>query len=993
MALQKEVRSFALTESLNSKVDPKLLPLPKLLIAENARFTKSGRISKRFGCESLATGVVGSTDTIEDADALGVYNDELLVFADQSVFSYSEQAMLSANKGGCVSASVSIQDVSRSNYDKYHVDSFVYNNITLVAYEDQRGGIYVTVIDNVTGTATVSDTNISSTGVHPRCLAFQGYMYVLYVEGNNLKGLKLDPTDPLNSPTFITVTSAVNGAAPNFDAIVHDTFILVGFNVQGAAQLRLIKLNNNLAIQATTNIAEAATDTVGLVRGVMSHTHVLWRNATGVRHAIVDVFIAVLVAAADVEVLIPAYRITGYLLPDESGIQIYYDVPSGSTYEYGVKTAFIANDGTVSGVAVFLLSVGLAGKAFAYSKDETNHGFVPIVHDSTLQATFFVARNDKRIVAKAQYGYAAGVLLRRMAPTVSEVSTGKFQFAVLSKSNVISENRSGFTTLRGVSLIDLDFSDLRNFSSAQLADNAIIVGGTVQSYDSQSAVEQGFHLFPENITAVASNGAGALTSSTQYAYQITYEWTDNRGQVHRSAPSIPVTVTMGGTDDTVTLTIHCLCLTQKTSPRAEINIVVYRTEANGAIFYQASSPTTLTFNDPNNNTITYVDLLSDTDLISRQPIYTTGGVIENIAPPSASLIAAYRNRIILGGTEDDTVWFSKEVKPSRPVEFTDSFIIKVDPIGGRLTAIATMDDKIILFKENSIFYTGGDGPNDLGAAGSFLPPESVPSDVGCIDSKSVVVTPAGVAFKSRKGYYLLSRALETEYVGAPVEEFNDFEVSAAVLVADDNEVRFCTVDGPILVYNYFFNTWSIWPDFRADDAIVWRNTFVAIKSRVNNVALVVKEVKDFFQDINQKYSLKIGLAFAAFAQIQGFQRIWRTLLLGSYKSPHQLKVSVGYDYMPFISDEYYWDPVARTGITEYGDGAFYGSDPVYGGGINNLGLYQIRVHVVRQKCQAIRVIVEDMVQEGTYESYDLSSIAFEMGVKKGSMKLQAAQTL
>ena len=996
MALEKEVRSFTLTDGLNTKADPKVVPQPKLLILENGRFEKAGRISKRYGSEALGTNVVGSSSLLEDSDALGVFNDELLIFNKQSVYSYSENAARSSNKGGCVSASVSVLDITRNNYQQTQVDSAVLNNITLVAYEDQRGGIRYAVNDNDTGTALITDTELVAAGgsyaVYPHVFVFDGHFYVTWVTGGDLKGLKIDPTDPSNIGSPITITSAIKVAAPTYDIIPFDTFIAAALNLEAAPALRVLKLNKNLAIQASADIAEAATTSMCVVRGPQSTIFVNWHNASGVRTANFDVNLAQLNSETTVSSYPGIIRMTGYKLPDDSGIHLFYEIPGGVPSQQGTIQQKIYNDLSLGGESLFLISVGIASRAWAYSPDTTDKGFIGLVHQSTLQSTFFVARSDGMIVAKAQYGYAGGLLLRNIPATVSEISPGKFQFAVLSKGSVVSENRTGFVTLKGVSLINLDFSDFRNFTSAQLADNALIVGGVVQSYDSAGAVEHGFHLFPEDVTGVASNGAGALTSSKSYGYCVTYEWTDNKGQVHRSAPSIPITVTTGASDDTVTLTIPTLRLTQKKSPRSPVNIVVYRTVGDGTVYYQASSPTTLTFNNTGIDTITYTDLLADSSLISRQPLYITGGVLENIAPPSASLIAVYRNRIVLGGTEDDTVWLSKEVQKARPVEFNDTLIIKVDPIYGRLTGLATLDDKLLLFKENSIFFTGGDGPNDLGANGSFLTPESITVDVGCVDSKSIVTTPEGIMFKSRKGYYLIDRSLNAQYVGAEIEEFNDFAVTAAVLVADANEVRFCTEDGPVLVYNYFFQAWSIWPNYLADDAIVWKNQFTAIKNRINATALVVREVPGFFLDINQPYSLKISLAFAQFAQVQGFQRIWRVLLLGEYKSPHVLKVSLSYDFQPFTADEYYWDPVSRMNITEYGDGAYYGSDAVYGGSSDNSGVYQVRTHVPRQKCQALKIEIQDLNIEGSYEGYNISSVAFEMGIKKGIAKLASAQT-
>lgn len=999
MALEKQVLTFPLTEGIDTKTDPKLVSMPKLLTLENARRDKAGRISKRYGHEALGSSIaaVDGGGSIENADALGTYDDELLIFSDQSIYSYSDNAGVSGYRGGCVSARASVKDIIRNDYEQNQVDSAALGDISIFAYEDTRwSGIFVHIVDTSTGAVLLRDTRASTSGTRPRCVAFGSNLFVFYADGGTLYGLKFNPTDPV-LPSPVSVSASLNIANPAYDILVHDTFILAGFNVQGAAQTRLHKLNDSLSVVSTVNIAEDSL-ILTLVRGFNSYTFVVYHNASGVRAAIHDVFLAVVAAPFLVENIANVENLTGYALPFFAGVRVFYHISAAATYNHYIKTNKIYNGGTIDTPAVFLRSVGLASKAWLNSSHFTDQGFVCVCHESPLQNTFFIARSDGRIVGKLQPGTAGARITRPgFLSSVFEAGDGQFRFAVVSRRQIGAEDGK-FQTLRGVSLATIDFSDSRNYSTAELAGNCLITGGIVQVYDSAGAVEQGFHLFPENITFTGNVG-GSLTLLGTYSYQVCYEWTDNRGQVHRSAPSVAEQITLTGANNRVTLVVPCLRLTSRygtidaASPRrGDVKIVVYRTENNGDVYYQASSSTSPTYNSYGTDSVSINDDLSDADLISRPPLYTTAGSLENIAPPTASLIAVYRNRVFLGGTEDDTIWFSKQVRPNRPIEFNDAFTIKADPVGGELTAMAALDDKLILFKENSIFMTGGDGPEDNGQGGIFFPPELVTADAGCIDSKSVVSTPLGLMFKSRKGYYLLNRNLESSYVGAEIEEFNSYAVSSSVLMADSNEVRFTTQDGPTLVYNYFFKQWIVWPSFLADDSIIWQNKFVAILQRVGNTSLVVQQVEGLWADLGQKYSLKIGLSWASMAQVQGFQRVWRAIFLGDYRSPHTLKLSVGYNFSPVISDEYYWNPVSALNIAEYGDGAFYGTEPVYGGSTENYGVYQIRTHLVQQKSQAVRFILEDQAISGSGEGFSLSSVAFEIGLKKGIMKLQAAQT-
>ena len=66
----------------------------------------------------------------------------------------------------------------------------------------------------------------------------------------------------------------------------------------------------------------------------------------------------------------------------------------------------------------------------------------------------------------------------------------------------------------------------------------------------------------------------------------------------------------------------------------------------------------------------------------------------------------------------------------------------------------------------------------------------------------MVLTPQGLFFKSNKGIYILERSLVLKYIGFPVDDFNNLNITKADIFAKDNEVRFLTSDGVCLVYNY-----------------------------------------------------------------------------------------------------------------------------------------------------------------------------------------------
>jgi hypothetical protein len=236
-------------------------------------------------------------------------------------------------------------------------------------------------------------------------------------------------------------------------------------------------------------------------------------------------------------------------------------------------------------------------------------------------------------------------------------------------------------------------------------------------------------------------------------------------------------------------------------------------------------------NDKTVDTVDILDDVSDSDLISREPLYTTGGVLENIAAPQATILESYNNRIFLAGLEDkNEIQFSKIRLENYPTEFNDTLTLNINPRGGDITALQEMDDKLVIFKENAIYFMSGEGPNNLGSLDNFIEPELVSTDVGCVDKNSVVRTPFGLMFKSNKGIYLLDRGLNTQYIGAAIEAFNSLTVSSAEVIPHTNQVRFTTSNGVALVYDYFVEQWVTYTNHKGLSATILGSNYYYVRT-------------------------------------------------------------------------------------------------------------------------------------------------------------------
>ena len=451
--------------------------------------------------------------------------------------------------------------------------------------------------------------------------------------------------------------------------------------------------------------------------------------------------------------------------------------------------------------------------------------------ESTVQPTYFLYDVEQNLISKVLSGNGGNEINPNISDgypnhnlaRLKQKSDNKWLFPVQKKGRLLTnEDNLLFSTL-GIESVELDFTSQQVFLNQEAANNLHIVGGMLQMYDGVSLVEHGFNLYPEIIQAgITTSGSSGIAAGTRQ-YVAVFKWTDNQGQIHRSAPSIPVTYTNGSAVTRIFIPAYSLGATKKSGAKME----VYRTEDAGTIFYKVGETdvdSTTSLNDVE-------DTISDGDLIDNELLYTTGGVLENIAPTTCSIITHHKNRIFLAGLEDkNQVQYSKLIVSGSPVQFNDTLAIDMPENGGIITGLASLDDKLIIFKRSAIYTITGDGPNNLGQQNSFSDPQIVASDVGCTDSNSIVLTPEGLMFKSSKGIYLLSRGLQVQYVGASVEDFNSNTITSATLLDKQNEVRFTTNSENTLVYNYLFKRWSVFDRYEGRDSLVHEDRFTFLST-------------------------------------------------------------------------------------------------------------------------------------------------------------------
>lgn len=671
---------------------------------------------------------------------------------------------------------------------------------------------------------------------------------------------------------------------------------------------------------------------------------------------------------------------------------------------------------------------GSAADGDAYVMVAHTVRFFPYVAALRLSDTSGINSPGNTIVARLMPGEAAGSLMRptgagarawtKHLPSVMPVGQADDQVYARDHAVILpyriqlsSQNGDQFSE-QGLKLVTLAMKPV--YATAQLGRGLYLASAAPQMYDGDQWREADFHCAPDAgydttgaPVALSNNigigGPGNIANGT-YLYAWWYEAQDDNGELHRSAVSTKMLVTMTGGPKSFTMFVPTCRLTRFANARiciARSKQGATGTDSSIELFRCTSNDPTVTtganryvLNDPTVDTVTFVDSLDDNTLGTREPLYTNGGILSNAPSPWAGgVIASAKGRLYwLDPTDPNLVRYSQQRADETALEAPVDLSIPKDPFGGDLTAIGVMDDTIIPFSETAVFIFGGPGPladpSVDPSANAFTPMEVVTTDVGCIAPSSVAFTPLGLTFKSKKGIMLLSRGREIVNIGNDVQKYDTQTIVRTCLVTTSQRVIYLTSTpgGRTLMWDYNRNAWSTWTNHVGLDALIFDDLIYYLRTD----SRVFVETPGVYKDDGQHIRMLIETAWIHFAsQLQGWQRTLWALFLGRYISAHTLNVRYRLDYNDGYSNQIDSNVNANFNPSVYGAGA-YGAG-AYGGADPGSTRYQRAIHI-NKRCQAISFLIGDTEADGNFgASFEISELLLIGGGIGPGFKVGAAR--
>ncbi len=1015
MALQKQPVDISFAKGLDQKVDPFRLPVGNFERLHNSVFDKGGLLTKRNGYGYLAT-LPNTSSTY-----LTTLNNNLTAIGS-TISAYDAGNMNWVSKGAVTPLELDTQAIIRNNLNQTQCDSVIAaNGLVCTVYSELNNAtttIKYVISSSLTGQNIVAPTPlpIVTSGSSPRVFLLGTYFVIVYTSvataTPNLQYITISSLNPTVSTAPATIAAGYTSATTvSWDGVVANNNLYIAYNTTSGGQAVNVTY---LSIQQVASASAPVTPVVystykatmmSLAADITSPSNPIiyvsfYRLDTTTGYSlVVDKNLNPITAPTVIASAVTLLNITSYA---RNGMNtIYGEVSNTYASPISLPSNYISavtftQAGVVGSPYVVIRSVGLASKAFIID----NEIMLLAAFQSTFQNTYFMVSASTSvaaapiITAKLAYENGGGYLTLGLPSAI--VTDGVVNIAYLRKDLVQALNTldnpqqttsGGIYSQTGINLAAFNFLS-KNICTAEIGKDLHLSGGFLGLYDGYLPVEHNFFVWPDSV-GLTGSGSGGLMLAQQYYYQAVYEWADNQGNIYRSAPSIPVNITTTGSTSSVIVSIPTLRLTMKTAN--PVKIVIYRWSVANPIYYQITSITAPTLNSTTTDVITFTDTVADTSIIGNAIIYTAGGVLEDINAPASNIMTLFDTRLWLVDAEDkNLLWFSKQVIEGVPVEMSDLLTLYVAPNAGTsnstgdITGLAPMDDKLIIFKKDAIYYVNGAGPDNTGSNNQYSQPVFVTGIAGCNNQQSIVLTPNGLMFQSDKGIWLLNRGLQTSYIGSPVADFNTSTVNSAVIVPQTNQVRFTLNTRETLMYDYYYEQWGVFINVPAISSCIYNG----LHTYLNDVGAAYQETPGLYLDGSMPTLLSFTTGWLNLAGLHGFERAYYFYLLGTYLSPHKLQLQIAYDYNSSPSQSLVITPDNFSASIP----SSFGNTPAPFGSPKNLE--QWRIFLDRQKCQAFQITLNE-IYDATLGAVAGAGIALSgmnlvVALKKGYKPVKAA---
>ncbi len=977
--------NIPLGKGIDGDTDPRQVPVGRLSVLENGRFRKRGAINKRNGHAELSNAVAST-------GALHARGNHLILAGKQNMYVRDSLGSSWSSLGTWTPMSVSYETVgARGDYGGLvSQECGRANGLELYAWQETIPASASSQIRYVMRRAGTGELVLQSTisATQPRVLVAGNYILLFYVEnaiGRDLYVRRFDTsgTSVIVTDTVIDTASSNTASVDAVTAPSGDVYIAYHINAGTETRIRRYAPSNFAAALNTYDTAVLMTGDPALAVTPDNRLFYFSRNnGNSVRGFLFSSTLAATYSDVDMGVACTVNRgITAKVRTTQEGGQYACYVlighnNGGSVWRGGIS-GFVWNTNNTFGTmslfsGMFTNRIQLAARIW---EDTSNDRLYVICRSGWASPAYYVydLRNNL-IVAQIMPGEAsihtASQFESHLPIVLPSGNTYLTALVGVDSYRVSGDDRESIVNDIGREVVrtELTFFDAAANVSQEAGAATYFCGGMVNKFNGASLLESGiFEILDGGVAQVnTTGGSGFLANGNSVSYRFLPERHLPNGEVE-------VGVSLGswevdnvaGASRNVNVQAPCISVTNDTE---YLVIGIYRSEqyttggTYGGQYYRVGALKNERADNGTANHWTsavFLDDTTDAELLKLPMHPLDAGIVENVPPGAASVMAEGQGRIWLAGFRDpNKVLFSKVRGWGEPVNFTDSFSITLPEGGGPVTGFAANGDGMVIFKENAAYAIVGAGPDSLGS-GIFSDPRVIANAIGCADQRSICPTTVGVLFKHTSGWYMVRPNWSVEFIGGPAQPYDSQDVTSAIAVPGTSEVRMTTSSGSSLVYDYEMDQWGT--DSRTAAGAAYVNG-VYYFSKADGAA-VYQETG--FAEGTSYVATTVTTGWIRLTELQGFWKARWLHVLGEYKSAHTLRIRIAYDYDDAWVDTFTNVPVSGQRL-------------------------QSRFRFSRQKVQAVKIEIKDINPTG--ESFVLTELGIEVGMNKGGARLGVNRT-
>jgi hypothetical protein len=903
MARRTQIQEFPFVEGVHQEIDSKLLPDGYLSACKNVRLRKDGRFGVRADFTALGNDTATSVDSVpRDLVGLGDGLCALVspsdITGDATIWDIADYTGTGAEwKPSALDASnpsttrlstatnlrtlqVFAATEVGADFSVTRFDVAAAGGVVGVAYEVSTGSSAVRFIRASDG-AVILRTFLD--GVRPRIVASgTTFFFAAYDGASEILLAKFDPTTDADKTNLTNAFTGITFSAYDMVARASGSGFWIALNTTGPTT----------TLRPFDSAGAAGTDITG---PATLYDHVAIRE-TATRVHLVSVL-----AAGTCQ--LRSYTLAGALSTGPTTIVATSDRQPGisDATTGGTEAVLVTAEQTATENSLYRIIVNatshatialasaieemfLGAKPLSGGSANYHHVFGAVVPDGAFFSTLLMGAGIRtsRTAAAFTNKFSATKPSADHTPQIAkDSSTGKFYWPTLTVSDA---------AIARPLLTEFDFPSSTRRQTAQLAGLLYIGGGAPAVYDRRTLLSCSYFEKPRILTATPSNGAGSLPNSVTLNVAIVWEERDSLGNLVQSDISDVTQVTMGASDDTITLTTS--------TPHGQ------RSDSNGLVIGHRSVSGIAQLRRGETSTLggSVVFLAADATHRANGIIYTqTGrgalsGTTPHEAPFPADYLWKWGSRILAANA--DQAFVSREIFPGEQATWSQAVGFTIPKISERIKGVAALDQRGFLFTAERIYWFAGEGPNDLGE-GRYSEPLPLPSSTGLEDWRSLVETPLGLFFQgSNRQLWLLARdGSPPIWIGQPVRDtLVAFPVvTSATLVTEEQLVSFtCNntglTDARIVSYDLRAKTWIV-DEFASATPIVSACSYQGRLAMIS-AGVVYTEKTSLTPNTFIEHSLTTG-TINAFGS--GWGKYCRFGLVGEYRGDCDLYARVSYD--------------------------------------------------------------------------------------------------